>query len=88
MQRRAPLISGACLQTPHNSCNISHVQHSLPGGMPPKLLLHYAAQNLSGDSFFLARAFFLGENLISRSSMRQSLCFLARKLYLDERNIA
>jgi hypothetical protein len=52
-----------------------------------KLHLHYAAQNWSGDSFFLARALFLGENFISRSSMRQSLCFLARKLDLDEKNI-
>ena len=25
-------VAGACLQTPH-SCNISHVQHSLPGGI-------------------------------------------------------
>ena len=33
VQRRAPLISGTCLQTPHNTCNISHVQHSLTGGM-------------------------------------------------------
>ena len=51
------------------------------------LLSHYATQNEAGDSFFLARALFLGENFISRSSMRQSLCFLARKLDLDKRKL-
>ena len=52
-----------------------------------KLLSHYATQNEAGDSFFLARALFLGENFISRSSMRQSLCLLARKLDLDKRKL-
>ena len=50
-----------------------------------KLHLHYAAQNWSDDSFFLARALCLGENFISRFNMRQKLCFLARKLDLDKR---
>jgi hypothetical protein len=51
-----------------------------------KLLSHSATQNDAGD-FFLARALVLGENFISRSSMRQSLCFLARKLDLDKRKL-
>ena len=41
-------------------------------------------QNEAGDSFFLERALFLAENLISRSSMHQSL---AGKLDLDERKL-
>ena len=52
-----------------------------------KLLSHYATQNEVGDSFFLARALFLGENLISRSRIHQSLCFLARNLDLDKRKL-
>ena len=53
-----------------------------------KLLSHYATQIEAGDFFFLARALFLGENFISRSSMLQSLCFLARKLDLDKRKLS
>ena len=41
-------------------------------------------QNEAGDSFFLERALFLAENLISRSSMHQIVFCLAGKLDLDE----
>ena len=44
-------------------------------------------QNEAGDSFFLERALFLAENLISRSSMHQNLFCLAGKLDLDERKL-
>ena len=44
-------------------------------------------QNEAGDSFFLERALFLAENLISRSTMQQNLFFLAEKLDLDERKL-
>jgi hypothetical protein len=44
-------------------------------------------QNEAGDSFFLERALFLAENLISRSSMHQNLFFLAGKRDLDERKL-
>ena len=44
-------------------------------------------QNAAGDSFFLERALFLAENLISRASMHQNLFCLAGKLDLDERKL-
>ena len=44
-------------------------------------------QNEAGDSFFLERALFLAENLISQSSMHQNLFCLAGKLDLDERKL-
>ena len=44
-------------------------------------------QNEAGDSFFLERALFLAENLISRSRMHQNLFCLAGKLDLDERKL-
>ena len=44
-------------------------------------------QNEAGDSFFLERALFLAENLISRPSMHQNIICLAGKLDLDERKL-
>jgi hypothetical protein len=44
-------------------------------------------QNEAGDSFFLERALFLAENVISRASMHQNVFCLARKLDLDEKKL-